>query len=603
MSETNQPNQPLKKKKRRIFWALLFFTFLYAGIVTRLAWIQVFTTRSFSSHHIDLVENAIEQRREKLVLNTSRGMIYDRNELPLTGEEYTGLAVFPFVRYSLGDQSKIEKLASILDIDRQEVSRTLSNVKHAGFWKSPDGKNLVLNKNEIKEIKSLNLPGVIPLPVADRYPENGTANQVIGFIGQNPELIKKLYQSELKSGTLRESSKIGITGLERTFQAFLGGIGEKSVSYYVDGNGNPLGGLDIRLQEPQNSYYPLSITTTLDSSIQKKTEEIFDQSPVKKGAAVILDINTREVLGMVSRPNFSPNAPDKNKAGWQNQALKQMAPGSVFKIVVAAAALEEGLVKPTDHFFCQGKYGKYGFSCWKEGGHGDISFEDAFAQSCNITFGEVAKKVGAQKLQQYALNLGLVQPNGWEKMPFFKMGNFHQFDQEDAGQIFVPGTPANDEGVLMQTGIGQRDVQITPLQAANMAATIAADGKKEKVRIVQSINYQNGTSFYRFEDRPLDGAEISPQTARTLRRFMEKVVDDGTATNLKSCKWTVAGKSGTAQTMVGGEQRNNQWFVGFTPRENPKYAIAIVAEDQPTTGSSQATKMFGSLVNFLAEHK
>ncbi|WCK53582.1 penicillin-binding transpeptidase domain-containing protein [Aneurinibacillus sp. Ricciae_BoGa-3] len=591
-----------KRKKRRVLLVLLLVTFLFVGLLSRLAWIQVFSTRSFSSHHVDLLERAVAQRREKLVLDTGRGMIYDRNGKPLTGEEYTGLAVFPFARYGLEQQDKVQKLASILGVDSQIIKPTVISMKHADFWNEPNGKRLMLNPAQVQSIHNLDFPGIMPLTVTERVPEGSVAHHVIGFIAQNPELIKKQFQDELKNGMLTTTSRVGVTGLERTFQSFLGGIGEKSVSFYVDGRGTPLGGLDIRMQEPHNSYFPLSVTTTLDRDMQQKMEQAFDRSPVKTGAAVVLDVKTREVLAMVSRPDYNPNQPNQaGSSAWENQALKQMTPGSIFKVVVAAAALQEGLFKPTDKFVCKGEYGKYGFSCWKKGGHGVISLEDAFADSCNITFGEVAAKLGRDKIQQYGKKLGLTQQIGWEKTPFFKMGTFKQFDRENNGQVFAPTTTSNDEGMLMQTGIGQRDVQVTPLQAANMAATIADDGKKEKVRIVQSINYQNGTSFYRFEDSPLDGADISSQTAQTLRRFMERVVDDGTGMSLKQSKWPIAGKSGTAQTLVNTRQKNNQWFIGYTPRDNPKYAIAVVAEQQPTTGINQATKIFGDYVNSLAE--
>ncbi|WP_047151261.1 peptidoglycan D,D-transpeptidase FtsI family protein [Aneurinibacillus tyrosinisolvens] len=592
---------PEKRKKRRMLVVLLLFTLIYTGIVTRMAWIQVIATRSFSSHHIDLVEKSIAQRREKIVLNTGRGMIYDRNGVSLTGEEQTGLAIFPLVRYSLRENEKMNRLAQALGVSTGEIVNALSQAKHAGFWKNKDGEIIPLTEKQAKDVQALNLAGVLPLPVTVRYPGSGIAHHLIGYLGQNTKEIEQKYQEELLTGALHATSKIGAAGLERSFQPFLVGVGEKSVSYFVDGKGNPLNGLDIRLQEPQNAFYPLSISTTIDSGIQKQMETLFDESTVKKGAAVVLDVKTRDVLGMVSRPDFDPTSPDPLSDSSKNRAIKQTFPGSVFKIVVAAAAIQEGLVKPDEHFMCKGEYGKYGFSCPKKGGHGDITFADAFAESCNITFAEVAKRVGAEKLQQYAVDLGLDQQIGWEKNPFFKMGTFRQLDGEDSGRVFANDIPRNDEGILIQTGIGQRDVQMTPLQAAGIAATIADNGKKQKVRIVDAIDYQNGTSFYQFEDRPLEGREITAQTAKTLQHLMEGVVDHGTGIGIKGLPWSIAGKSGTAQTIVGGEQKNNQWFVGYTPRENPRYAIAIVAEEQPTTGKNHATEMFGKLVSGLAK--
>ncbi|AMA72193.1 hypothetical protein ACH33_04540 [Aneurinibacillus sp. XH2] len=591
----------LNRKKRRMFIVLLLFTFLYTGIITRLAWIQVIATRSFSVHNVDLVERAVAQRREKIVLNTGRGMIYDRKGNPLTGDEQIGLAIFPLVRYSLGDSGKVGKLGQILGITKEEAGMLLSSVKHAGFWQDKDGNIISLREDQARQIRELNLSGVVPLPVTTRYPKNWLARHVIGYIGQNPKLIQEKYQEDVEAGVLKPTSKVGIAGLERTFQPFLMGVGETSVSYYVDGRGNPLNGLDVRLQKADNSFYPLTLVTTIDTTIQEQLEKAFDSSPVRKGAAVVLDVETKDVLAMVSRPNLDPSKANTASDAWRNRAIKQAIPGSIFKIVVAAAALEEGVVKPDDHFTCKGNLGKYGFSCWKKEGHGDITFEQAFAQSCNIAFAEIVKKVGPEKLQQYAVKLGLNQQIGWEKLPFYKLGKFRQFDSEDRGQVFAHDIPVKDEGILIQTGIGQRDVQLTPMQAANMAAIIASGGKKQKVRVVQSVNYQNGTTFYRFEDRPLDGADISPATASTLRKFMEDVVDQGTATILKRLPWKVAGKSGTAQTIVRDEPKNNHWFVGYVPREKPRYAIAVLVEEQPTTGMNQATKLFGSFITDLAQ--
>ncbi|MBN6186377.1 penicillin-binding protein 2 [Aneurinibacillus sp. BA2021] len=590
---------PQNRKKRRMFIILLLFTFLYVGIITRLAWIQVIATHSFSPHKVDLIERSVAQRREKLVLDTGRGMIFDRNGVPLTGEEKTGLAIFPLVRYSLGDPAKIGRLGAVLGITEKET-RQLLDTRQAGFWRDQNGDIVPLREEQVRQIEALKIAGIAALPVTTRYPKNGLARHVIGYIGQNAKLIEEKYRDDLDAGRLRSTSKIGVAGLERSFQPFLSGVGEKSVSYFVDGRGNPLNGLDVRLHEAENSFYPLTLMTTLDAVMQAQVEAAFDEHSIQKGAAVVLDVASRDVLSMVSRPNFIPGSSDPASPGWRNRAITQAVPGSIFKIVVAAAALEEGVVKPDDRFTCHGKLGKYGFSCWKEGGHGDITFEEAFAESCNIAFAEVAKKVGAQRLQEYAIRMGLDQQIGWEKYPFYKLGTFRQFDGEEKGRIFAHHFPKNDEGILIQTGIGQRDVQLTPLQAANMAAIIAGDGRKQRVRAVQSINYQNGTTFYRFEDRPLESADISPATAQTLRRFMEDVVEDGTAMMLKDLPWKAAGKSGTAQTVVNAKPRNNQWFVGYVPREKPKYAIAVLVEDAPTSGINQATQLFGTVVKKLA---
>ncbi|HBI03251.1 MAG TPA: penicillin-binding protein, partial [Paenibacillaceae bacterium] len=357
-----------KKMNRRAFFVLIFLTLLIFGIMFRLAWIQIFTTRTFSYKKVDLISRAVEQRREKIILDTGRGTIYDRNGTPLLGKEVTGLAIFPTAHAQLKKAGEIEKLTDILGVSKEALNEKLKKMKHADFWRDEKGKILPLDDAKIKKVTELNIVGLMALPVVERYEQDQIARQVIGYIGY-------------KENTEKTTEKVGIAGLEESFQPFLNSIGEKSVSFFVDGRGGPLYGLNVKKQEQQDAFYPLSIKTTLDASMQKIAEDAFNASGIQEGAGVILDVSTRKVLAMVSRPEFTPENEETRKdalllqKGLENHALNRMTPGSVFKIVVAAAALEEGIVKPQDHFLCKGKYGKYGFTCWKEGGHGDLTFE------------------------------------------------------------------------------------------------------------------------------------------------------------------------------------------------------------------------------------
>lgn len=574
---------------RRAFFVLIFLTFLIFGIIFRLAWIQIFATRAFSYKKVDLVTKAVEQRREKIVLDTGRGTMYDRNGISLLGKEVTGLAIFPTAHAQLKKAGKLEKLVEILDVPKETLNEQLNKMKHADFWRDEQGKIVPLDDTKIKKVNELNVIGLMALPVVERYEKEQVARQVIGYIGykENAEKI---------------TEKVGIAGLEESFQPFLNSIGEKSVSFFVDGRGRPLYGLNVKKQEQQDNFYPLSIKTTLDASIQKVAEDAFNASGIQEGAGVILDVNTREVLAMVSRPAFTPENeemrrnPQLFQKGLENRGLTRMTPGSVFKIVVAAAALEEGIVKPGDHFHCEEHYGKYGFTCWKEGGHGDITFAEAFAQSCNITFAEVAKKVGAKKIIEYAGRLGLTETIGWKKDPFQKLGAFYHFSREQKGQIFTSQSQQNDEGVLIQTAIGQRDVQITPLTAAAMVAMIAGDGKAREVRVVDSIQYKNGTNFYTFEDHEMPATALKPQTLKVLRQLMGGVVENGTAQSLSSLPWKVAGKTGTAQI---GNEKYNLWFAGYAPAEKPRYAIAVVAQNLSNSNSKPVLKVTGDIIQGL----
>jgi len=321
---------------------------------------------------------------------------------------------------------------------------------------------------------------------------------------------------------------------------------------------------------------------------------------MKRGSVVVLDAHSRDVLAMATLPEFHPSKINIEQGNWVNRALSQTVPGSIFKTVVAAAVLEEGLVKEDEEFECEGHYGKYGFSCWKEGGHGKLTFSQAFAESCNIAFAKAILRLPADKLEEYAGKLGLMQQVGWHQEPFYKMESFRQFSGENRGQIFSQGTSNRDEGVLIQTAIGQRDVQMTPLQAANMVATIVDGGKKEEVRVVKEIRYKTGSLFHSFEEKEIIGETISPSTASKLKDMMEEVVQTGTGRALLDAKWKLAGKTGTAQ-IAGG--KNNQWFIGYGPADNPQYVVAVVAEQEDASSSNKVIPIFKNIMNDLASNE
>lgn len=583
--------------KRRIFFVLILLILLWGGILSRLLWIQVLAVKQFSRHEVNLIEEAVSQRKQEVVLHTGRGDIKDRHGEPLTGSEVLGVAVFPLVRGHV-DEDKVSSLADILGVGEEELLGFIQKVKEPTFVRDREGDIISLHDEEAKEIDQLRLPGILALPITERYQSGSVASHLIGYISQNPEYVEREYADELQNGEMTRKSLVGASGLERSFDRFLQGVGPTSVSYFVDGKGNPLNGLEARLIQQDNPFYPLSLTTTIDRDLQGEVEKWMSEEGILSGSAVILDIQTREALAMVSLPSFHHSQAEIGQGNWMNHAIKQTAPGSVFKTVVAAAVLEEGLVKPDEEFVCEGHYGKYGFSCWKEGGHGVLTFEEAFAQSCNIAFAKAILRLSPEKLEEYAEKLGLTQHVGWHASPFFKMKSFQQLSGEDKGQIFAKGTSKKDEGVLIQTAIGQRDVQITPLQAANMVATIVNSGEKQEVRVVKDIRYKTGSLFYSFEESEIPGEKLDRYTAFQLKRMMEQVVNDGTAKVLKDGTWKLAGKTGTAQTPVPG--KNHQWFVGYGPADHPQYAVAIVAEQVDSSSGNKVLPVVKKIMERLA---
>ncbi|KQL48877.1 penicillin-binding protein [Brevibacillus choshinensis] len=590
-----------RRLKRRHFLVLLGMTLVWIGLIARLWWIQLGAPHRFTKRGIDLVKNAVKQRQQSIMLHSGRGDIRDRNGYAFTGEEHRALILFPLARGSLEGTDGMARVAEVVSQPKERLAEIMEKAKAPLFLRKDDGRLVVLTERQAEQINALAIPGIVALAVTERYRQEEVAKHVIGFINQNPDLVQSLYPDEWESGKMNADSMIGASGLERSFDRFLQGVEPSILSYYVDGQGKPLRGLDIRYSKQDNEYYPLSLTTTLDVSIQRSMERIADEVGLKQGSIVVLDAQTGDVRSMVSRPIYDQTKVDLTTDYWKNRAAKQLPPGSIFKTVVAAAALAEGVVLPTDRFTCTGEYGKYHFSCWKKEGHGSVTMEEAYAQSCNIAFAQIANRVGGEKLEEYARRLGLSEQVGHVTSHLFKLDGFKQVDGEERGAIFSQGVSRQDEGVLIQTAIGQRDVRVTPLQAANMVVSILRGGQPLQVRLVHEINYRNGQAFYQFPMQTLPVQGIDYVTANKLRKMMRKVVTDGTGLALSGAPWEVAGKTGTAQTGGDNQSLNHLWFIGYAPFDQPRYAICVVAENQQSWGKNQATEMFRRAVDELAD--
>ncbi|NTZ17246.1 penicillin-binding protein [Paenibacillus sp. JMULE4] len=598
-------NDETELKKHRMFLALLLIVGLLAVWNIRLFWIQVVATRSFTGRGIDLLANSVIQRENGIVLDSGRGDFVDRNGDPLTGKELKVLTVFPVREEgSAGGrrEESLNRIAEWMGIPGKEWHIFVSGLKSPEIW-SESGRPVALTDSQAERIEALGLPDVRVMRYKQRYAQQQPASHVIGFIGQNPERIMEQFSGQIQKGELQLTSKIGNAGLEKTFDYWLQGIGATSVSLFTDGMKRPLPGLDVRIISPDNPYYPLKMVTTLNKGIQSHIEFQMERLGIAEGAVVVLDIRNADTVAMASRPSFHPGHVDPTEGHWSNRALKATVPGSIFKTVTAAAALEEKAVHPDETFECNGELGKYGFTCWKKGGHGHLTLEEGFAQSCNIVFAEAAKRIGAEKLEQYAQKLGLGTLVGWSgAVP--GQADFRQWDGEEKGQVYHLSTDKRDEGALVQTAIGQRDVQVTPLQVANLVVSLYAQGKVLSPRIVQEIRFQNDRLHTSFPPRglaPEGAAPISPDTAQRLLAWMKEVVDHGTGTALQAAKWPLAGKSGTAQlTLKNGKPGENHWFIGYGPADQPRYAVAVLVQNVPQGYGNKSVPLFKEVMDILA---
>lgn len=371
-----------------------------------------------------------------------------------------------------------------------------------------------------------------------------------------------------------DSWKYGRSGLEKTYNEELLG-----------------GGTSLNLRSLANrllgtSKKGNSLRLTVDTRLQRAATEALGG---RKGAVVALDPKTGAVLAMVTHPTFDPNVTvpieDRDtKAAWDalnadpgqplfNRPTSGLyPPGSSFKVVVAAAALDVGVVTPETVFDCAGKLLVQGYTIYDfdKKSHGDLSFARALVVSCNIAFAQVGLRLGAEALVQYSEAFGFNGP-----IPFDLPTAPSRIQRADT----------MDQVALAAASFGQGQDLATPLQMALIAATIANGGAMMKPYLVNQIQDYNGKIIEQFGSKMLEQV-FRKETADTLTGIMIDVVKDGTGKAARVEGVRVAGKTGTAE--VEG-QEPHAWFICFAPADDPNIAIAVVVENGGEGGRTAAT--------------
>ncbi|WP_159881225.1 peptidoglycan D,D-transpeptidase FtsI family protein [Paenibacillus puerhi] len=602
--------RPNGLKKNRIFLLLIVIIAVLIVWNIRLFWIQIAASGRWTSRHVDLVENSVVQREQGIVLDSGRGDFVDRQGRSLTGKSLQVLTVFPVrsePERSAEREGELAEAARIMETSLSKLKDFQQSANAPRMWPGADGKPLALSDKQVSLLSALALEDLCVTVYRQRYEARQPAAQLLGYIGQNPDRVAKQFTDQFQKGELQLTSRIGNAGLEKTFEPWLRGIGPTTVSLFTDAGKRPLPGLDIRTVTPGNPYYPLSVVTTLDREVQERIESKLAQSAIREGAVVVLDLETADVVAMASKPAFHPDDVDPTQTNWHNLAIQAEPPGSIFKTVTAIAALEEGVAQPGESFHCAGELGQFGFRCWKQGGHGHLTFEEGYAQSCNVVFAKLAQRLGGEKLEQYAGRLGVTGTVGWSGASSIS-DHFLQWDGEQRGQAYAASTDRSDPGALVQTSIGQRDVQMTPLAAANLIVTLFHEGQVQAPRVVREVRFGNGRLYERFarkaraeEDSPVT---VHAKTAGKLLEWMNGVVVRGTGRALQSARWPVAGKSGTAQVVLEqGRAGENHWFIGYGPTDKPKYAASVLVRHVPEGEPNLAIPLFREVMDILAAYE
>ncbi len=587
----------------RGFHILLLLAIIFGVEGARLAWLQLgFGGAQTASKSLN--RNAIEQRSDELLLDSGRGRFRDRNGTLITGKTVQSLVAFPDNGHPRGSESDMKLLADSLGVGQSELDKWLKELREPEVWtKTNDHRAMNLTKQQVDAATKANLLGVSVLPFPNRYPSALPPIHAIGFISQHPNQVRHVYEHQISEHHMSAANQIGGAGLEKSLDRWLQGIAPTTVLQVTDATRRPLAGLGLRMIAPDNPHFPLQVTTTLDLNIQQIVEKVFDKYGINKGAAVVLDASNADILSMVSLPRLDPYHIGANGTDERNHALVAAPPGSVFKTVTLAAALESGVTNWEEKFHCNGHYGKYGLQCWKEGGHGDLTLEQAYAESCNVVFAGLAERMDPAWLQITAERMGLGRQIGWNSDKFLDGKPLRLLGEEEAGSIFLSKETAKDGGVRTGSGIGQRDVRVTPLQAANMAVTLLHNGRVGSPRIVKDIRYADGELMTTIpvKSAKSDYGQIESRTAAYILQGMRSVVESGTASKaLRGAKWPLAGKSGTAELSGKQKARNDQWFIGYGPATGtPRYAIAVLIEDQPAGLRNRGATLFGAIMDEL----
>jgi len=544
---------------KRVVLVFYFLMILFLLLLVRLCFIQIEKGSFYAA-------KAARSETQTVPLEEfPRGDIMDRNMRSLT-EPFASnrLVVFPLL---IKDPDSLSKeLAIILKVDSDSLLPALNDKPCVLPYK--------ISSSTAEKIRQMNWPGVMILPVTQRYGAEPLAVQVVGYLGKIQ--TKEEIGITNKDG-FRLDDWVGKTGLELYYnRQLMASAASGYARIYTDARSKFLKGLGIEVNTEHVDGARINLVTTIDSNIQQVVEKIMNEH-IKNGAVVVMDVKTGDLLAMGSRPGYNPE-PLKiedylkgNPEAFLDQCTMLFPPGSLFKIVTACAALQNGCVAENDYFYCRGKEEKP-ISCWNKFGHGRISFSNAFAQSCNPVFVKVAQKLGAEKIIACAKSFGLDNQKiiGYD-IPYDKRQNLN-----------LIASPYN----LANSSVGQGPVLATPVQLSAMMNTIANDGVYMQPRLVRELRTNDGLIKRSF---PAQGSDqkIPLQIVLRIKKLLNLVTTEGIGREAYVNGYSSAGKTGTAQ--LGGEGKGvYSWFCGYAPADQPRYVVTVLLKEGITDGQTAA---------------
>jgi len=520
--------------RRRLIVIFILTVLAVFLLISRLAWIQIVRAEEF-------YEQAWDQWNHNVLVKTARGNIYDRSERLLAGS--VAVETVAAIPQQVDDHEAVaEALSPVLDLEARRLEELMSMDRSAVYLKRK------VEPEVAEAVREMNIPGIVFFNEEQRdYPGGNLASQALGFVGMDQ----------------------GLAGLESYYEDYLSSS-EKQLLFPADGHGRQLPHDFTRNTEPKGSYdLHLSIDQSIQHIIEKELDRVMEEAAPEQAMALAVDPHTGAVLGAAARPDYNPEAyDDYDPEQWTLPPFtSSFEPGSTFKMVTLAAAMEEGLFEPEETINCTGHVTINGqrINCWTadRGGHGEISFYEAVGGSCNPAFIEIGKELGKEKLLHYIEGFGFGEPTGVD-YPGESSGLI--FDAEQLGEL-----------ELAATSFGQ-GISVTPVQQVMALSAMINGGYLYKPYLVEEVRGQEDGTLLKREPE-LRRQVVSGETSQDLIKMMESVVLEGTGTAADIDGYRVAGKTGTAEKLdEEGNYMDDQFvysMLGFAPVEDPRMVLYV----------------------------
>lgn len=585
--------------ERRTQVALLVFVAVVFGFIGRLWYLQVLKGREFSV--------ASERNRVREVTRPApRGFIYDRDgSLILANRPFFDLVVIP--QYLTDREKTLKIVSNLFHIPPEQIEKRLqeaSTLPH--FVPVRIKKNLTLHEVAMVESNKFFMPG-IEVDTAPRrdYARSDSAH-LLGYLGEVTQKGIDILNSQSKDYQYRLGATTGMLGVERKFEQYLRGAeGKEYLQVDAYGRLRSTSISELNLYQSKLAKRGYDLYLTIDQEVQRAAVDAFRQ---KNGAVVALDPRTGEVLAYVSNPNFDLSIYQEGLSGEDWQSLQSnpfkplldkvtggaYPPGSTFKIIMAIAGLEEGVVTPDKTWHCGGSFslGNATWRCHDKKGHGIVNMRRSLEVSCDVYYYQLGNILGADRIAKWSKLFGLgektdlnlnMEVSGIVPSPDWKLRVKNQ-----------PWTA----GDTINVSIGQGFNLTTPIQIAAAYAALGNDGKLFRPFLLKKVMDETGRVID--EEKPLLRRKlpIRPENLKVVQMGSLDVVETGTGKRAKVKGFTVAGKSGTAQTAalhaankmdeLAFQQRDHAWFAAYSPAENPEIAVVAISEYDGGHGGSEA---------------